>query len=1090
MGKTEIHIRTHYKMYYDFHKIAICGNIEELGLWVPEEGVVGVEYPKGSGWWCVTFKMEEERDPRQPVQFKFVHILVDDGDEVRRVVRWQEGDNRVLPLYENVFCAWSDQPYPDNILDIELGPDGDPCILTTTEPGKKFSKAPLFTLLGATVVESDEDMEFTDRCSPRPPESGWAGPSPPTSQSYIIGYSQQQRKEQTAPFEQKEPSFIPSPPLSPFHAPYRSPIHTPISSPVRSPMLDAASRGGSMTDSYSFDPTGERDGEASRGPTPMKSVSRGTYTVEAESVDSVSRGDSPASFQSNVVVHEGEGASSCYSFTAPAPLFRGAMEYTSSGDILPIDPTEEDYWDDLPGTRPNHGTDETLEKKAAKYIRQTLTAAQLYEAAAASLRGEKPEKLAMPPAPPSKQRESSVSRVSRQSEQGTDPTMNWASEASISSEGLDSREQSPLIEGGTAFRDSVARGASPGSFQSHIFVEEGQSSTYSIVAPAPFYHEAMEYTSSGDIRPIDPTEAEYWDEPPGMRPLPWEAVPPSEAMESRLSRVSPQGDMENYSPGGERYKPSLTTAEPYMAEGVEKAERERQAEIDKQAEINWTVPPGDQGGARVSRVSRLSEQGDLDSRAYVGDPTEPCRPSFTTAEPYMVDGMTPREGAVPPSESGGVRQSRVSRVSHQGDGEGELQEEGYDDEAVPPIEPGSVRQSRVSRTSRQSQQLGGSDTDPGGRPRVEGEVDGGMPLCRKCDRCEKCEGQPDTCEDCMIDNACTSVHSDMDEFGMGGQPHDYVIYSQQGRPSSGSRPLSGSRTRSVTLTGSGVRPSSGSAINTGARQSSVRPLSGVRYSRPASAEGRRDTSGMPSVEVPTFEIPDGDKEYMNTTLQGISSQTDRVWISDGDVPDSDLPDNCYYDENVDLRAASSQTEGGKPAPVPTLVRAMYSTSDHMPPSLAVDQLVLPPDDSLAHKSSQTVQDSSVKVDNDAQTQRAKRQSNKSMGTQRPSVPASMMTSRQTSMAPSGSRQSSVVPMPSVASRQTSVTPVKGAHRQSSVRSTKGMSRESTASGVKGGTNRLTSVGEKSIRVSTTAPLTKEPPPQQHTDTDSQCCSVM
>lgn len=67
--------------------------------------------------------------------------------------------------------------------------------------------------------------------------------------------------------------------------------------------------------------------------------------------------------------------------------------------------------------------------------------------------------------------------------------------------------------------------------------------------------------------------------------------------------------MENYSPGGERYKPSLTTAEPYMAEGVEKAERERQAEIDKQAEINWTVPPGDQGGARVSRVSRLSEQG-------------------------------------------------------------------------------------------------------------------------------------------------------------------------------------------------------------------------------------------------------------------------------------------------------------------------------------------------------------------------------------------------------------------------------------------------------------------------------------------------
>ena len=49
------------------------------------------------------------------------------------------------------------------------------------------------------------------------------------------------------------------------------------------------------------------------------------------------------------------------------------------------------------------------------------------------------------------------------------------------------------------------------------------------------------------------------------------------------------------------------------------------------------------------------------------DPTAPFRPSFTTAEPYMVDGMTPREGAVPPSESGGVRQSRVSRVSRQGE---------------------------------------------------------------------------------------------------------------------------------------------------------------------------------------------------------------------------------------------------------------------------------------------------------------------------------------------------------------------------------------------------------------------------------------
>ena len=69
------------------------------------------------------------------------------------------------------------------------------------------------------------------------------------------------------------------------------------------------------------------------------------------------------------------------------------------------------------------------------------------------------------------------------------------------------------------------------------------------------------------------------------------------------------GDMENYSPQGERYKPSLTTAEPYMAEGVEKAEREGEAERDRQAEINRTVPPSDQGVARVSRVSRQSEPG-------------------------------------------------------------------------------------------------------------------------------------------------------------------------------------------------------------------------------------------------------------------------------------------------------------------------------------------------------------------------------------------------------------------------------------------------------------------------------------------------
>ena len=45
----EVHIRTHYKMYDDHHKIAICGNIEELGLWDPDESIIGMEYPSESG---------------------------------------------------------------------------------------------------------------------------------------------------------------------------------------------------------------------------------------------------------------------------------------------------------------------------------------------------------------------------------------------------------------------------------------------------------------------------------------------------------------------------------------------------------------------------------------------------------------------------------------------------------------------------------------------------------------------------------------------------------------------------------------------------------------------------------------------------------------------------------------------------------------------------------------------------------------------------------------------------------------------------------------------------------------------------------
>jgi len=36
-------------MYQDRHKIAICGNVEELGNWTVQKCVIGEEYPIGSG---------------------------------------------------------------------------------------------------------------------------------------------------------------------------------------------------------------------------------------------------------------------------------------------------------------------------------------------------------------------------------------------------------------------------------------------------------------------------------------------------------------------------------------------------------------------------------------------------------------------------------------------------------------------------------------------------------------------------------------------------------------------------------------------------------------------------------------------------------------------------------------------------------------------------------------------------------------------------------------------------------------------------------------------------------------------------------
>ena len=54
-----------------------------------------------SGWWCATISLNDDRDLGQPITFKFAHVL-DDGDAVE-ILRWQEGDMRVLPLFENVF---------------------------------------------------------------------------------------------------------------------------------------------------------------------------------------------------------------------------------------------------------------------------------------------------------------------------------------------------------------------------------------------------------------------------------------------------------------------------------------------------------------------------------------------------------------------------------------------------------------------------------------------------------------------------------------------------------------------------------------------------------------------------------------------------------------------------------------------------------------------------------------------------------------------------------------------------------------------------------------------------------------------------
>ena len=93
-----------------------------------------------------------------------------------------------------------------------------------------------------------------------------------------------------------------------------------------------------------------------------------------------------------------------------------------------------------------------------------------------------------------------------------------------------------------------------------------------------------------------------------------------------------------------------------------------------------------------------------------------------------------------------------------------------------------------------------------------------------------------------------ALSTGMDEFGMGGQPRDHIIYSQEDRPLSASRSQgpgsvvasrqpSDTRPRSGSRSGNTPRPASGSAINAAVRQPTTRPHSGRRSSRPGSAEG-------------------------------------------------------------------------------------------------------------------------------------------------------------------------------------------------------------------------------------------------------------
>ena len=181
-------------------------------------------------------------------------------------------------------------------------------------------------------------------------------------------------------------------------------------------------------------------------------------------------------------------------------------------------------------------------------------------------------------------------------------------EASICAKGNEPTKQ-PLapaknlyaVEDSTLSSDEdgpVVRGMSPASFQSQeelssipdhsrpTALQSASSESFSFVMPV--YRGAMEYTSSGEVSPLDPMEATYWDDlgdPALMTPLLLEAVDTVPQLDETITT------------------PSLTRVDTYVADDIARG-------ID---EVAAAAPPCDSANLYqplVSDIHRQSKQGE------------------------------------------------------------------------------------------------------------------------------------------------------------------------------------------------------------------------------------------------------------------------------------------------------------------------------------------------------------------------------------------------------------------------------------------------------------------------------------------------